>query len=321
MSQHLELKPNSTEHHRLVPDPGTPQGIPRGTPRGAPGIATARHRIRPQSTPRAPTERGLWRTLVIATQDYARRNGFRTAVVALSGGIDSSVVTVLAADALGADNVLAVSMPSDCSTPHSRQDAAELCARTGVALRTIPIQPLVDALHSLLPLDDERGRSRENAQARMRAVVLMAVSNQEDRLVLNTTNRTEFALGHTTLYGDSVGGFAPLKDVPKTLVWQLARWRNTHTVPAPVPPQILTKEPSPELAPGQLDSQLLPAPYNVLDAIIEGYVDRGLSRRRLLTAGFAPPVVDRVLNMIDRAAFKRRQSPPGPRLRSTGFAR
>jgi NAD+ synthase (glutamine-hydrolysing) len=314
MVQHLELPPES----------GT-QGTPRihrsrGTgDTSSPPTAALLH-LRPRLSPDSPPPPSaalaaqVWQTLVLEIRDYAHRHGFRTAVVALSGGIDSSVVTVLAADALGARNVLAVSMPSDCSTAHSRRDAAELCRRTGVDFRSIPVQPLVDVLHSLLPLD-ERGRSLENAQARMRAVILMALSNQERRLALNTTNRTEYALGHSTLYGDSVGGFAPLQDVPKTQVSQLARWRNTRSTPAPIPLHVLIKEPSPELAPGQLDSQLLPASYDVLDAIIEGYVDRRLNRDQLLSAGFDASVVDRVLTMIERAAFKRRQSPPGPRLR------
>ncbi|MFF2350429.1 NAD(+) synthase [Kitasatospora sp. NPDC058115] len=262
----------------------------------------------------------IWRALVVGTRDYARKNGFATTVVALSGGIDSALVAVIAADALGAANVAGISMPGDYSSEHSKADAAELARRVGLDFRTVPIQPIVDAMPDVLRLD---GIAAENIQARARGMILMAVSNQEDRLPLNTGNKTEYSCGHNTLYGDQVGGYAPLKDVPKTLVWALARWRNDQArrrgEPEPIPDRTITKEPSPELQPGQVDSELLPAPYEVLDEILAGYVEADLSRDELVARGASPAVVDQLIEMVERGEFKRRQAPPGPRVSRRAF--
>ncbi|MFF3404111.1 NAD+ synthase [Streptomyces sp. NPDC002659] len=267
-------------------------------------------------------EEEVWQALVTGTRDYAHKNRFTSAVVALSGGIDSAVVSVIAADALGASHVVAVSMPSACSTGHSQNDAAELGRRVGLDFRSIPIQPLVDPVLHTLSLD---GIAVENVQARMRSVIAMALSNQEGHLMLNTGNKTEYGCGHATLYGDSAGGYAPLKDVPKTLVWRLARWRNAQAEERgelpPIPEHIILKEPSPELSAGQVDSQLLPAPYEVLDHILAGYIDANLGRDELVASGSDAVVVDRVIQMVERGEFKRRQAPPGPKISRRSFGR
>ncbi|MEU4645519.1 NAD+ synthase [Micromonospora sp. NPDC023814] len=272
----------------------------------------------PRHPPAEPGE--VWQALVTGTRDYARKNGFASAVVALSGGIDSTVVAVIAADALGPENVLGISMPSVFSSDHSMFDAEELGQRVGLDFRVVPIQPVVDSVAALLPVD---GVALENVQARARGMLLMAVSNQEGRLALNTGNKTEYSCGHNTLYGDQVGGYAPLKDVPKTLVWALARWRNAQAyacdTPAPVPERTITKEPSPELQPGQVDSQLLPAPYEVLDRILARYVEDQLSRDELVADGFDADVVDCVIEMVERGEFKRQQAPPGPKISVRAF--
>src|SRR5690606_24966203 len=215
-------------------------------------------------------------------------------VLGLSGGIDSSVVAAIAVDALGPHRVVGVSMPSQHSSDHSRQDAAELAKRTGLDFRTEPIQPMVDAFLANMSLS---GIAVENLQARVRGVILMALSNQEGHLVLTTSNKSELAVGYSTLYGDSVGGFNPLKDVPKTWVWRLARWRNRAAEEAgqlpPIPQRSITKPPSAELRPGQQDTDSLPA-YEELDALLADYIDRDLGRDRLVAAGHDPATVDRV---------------------------
>jgi NAD+ synthase (glutamine-hydrolysing) len=279
------------------------------------------------STPRPPRAQPcslpeVWNALILGTHDYTRKNGFDSAVVALSGGIDSAVVAVIASDALRPANVTAISMPSSCSSAHSRSDAAELGKRLGLDFRVVPIQSMVDSTLGAVPVD---GIALENIQARIRGLILMAVSNQEGHLALNTGNKTEYGLGHNTLYGDQVGGYAPLKDVPKSLVWQLARWRNTLAeergeIP-PIPLNIITKEPSPELQAGQLDSQLLPAPYEMLDAVLAGYVDAELGREDLIAIGLDATVVDQVIEMVERGEFKRHQAPPGPRISARSFGR
>jgi NAD+ synthase (glutamine-hydrolysing) len=242
-------------------------------------------------------------------------------ILALSGGIDSAVVATIACDAVGAANVVGVSMPSQHSSEGSRDDAADLAKRTGLDYRTEPIQPMVDAFLANLSLS---GLAVENLQARVRAVVLMALSNQEGHLVLTTGNKSELAVGYSTLYGDSVGGFNPLKDVPKTLVWRLAIWRNSLAEPAgelgPIPQNSITKPPSAELRPGQLDTDSLP-PYDVLDPILAGYIDQEVSRDDLVAGGHDPRLVDRVLRMVDLAEYKRRQSAPGTKISFKAFGR
>jgi NAD+ synthase (glutamine-hydrolysing) len=266
-------------------------------------------------------EAEIWSALVLGLRDYVAKNGFRSVVFGLSGGIDSAVVAAIAVDALGAERVVAVSMPSGYSSAHSRDDAADLAKRTGLDYRSEPIQPMVDAFLANLSLS---GLAVENLQARVRGVILMALSNQEGHLVLTTGNKSELAVGYSTLYGDSVGGFNPLKDVPKTLVWKLARWRNADATrrgqEPPIPENSITKPPSAELRPGQVDTDSLPD-YEVLDAILTGYIDGDQGRDDLVAAGHDPALVDKVLRMVDIAEYKRRQSAPGTKISIKAFGR
>jgi len=265
-------------------------------------------------------EAEVWSALVLGLRDYVNKNGFRSVILGLSGGIDSAVVAAIAVDALGADRVFAVSMPSSYSSTGSRDDAADLAKRTGIDYRVEAIQPMVDAFLASMSLS---GLAVENLQARVRGVILMALSNQEGHLVLTTGNKSELAVGYSTLYGDSVGGFNPLKDVPKTMVYRLARWRNTQgrpLIPSPIPENSITKPPSAELRPDQKDSDSLPD-YDLLDPIIKGYVDHDLGRAQLIAEGNDPALVDRVLRMVDLAEYKRRQSAPGPKISGKAFGR
>jgi len=263
----------------------------------------------------------VYRAVTLGLRDYVRKNGLRSVVLGLSGGIDSALVAAIACDALGPENVHAVSMPSDYSSAHSRDDAAELARRTGLRYRVQPIAPMVKAFISELGLT---GVAEENVQARCRGVILMGISNAEGPLTLATSNKSELAVGYSTLYGDSVGGFAPLKDVPKTLVWELARWRNAEAerrgeVP-PIPESSITKPPSAELRPGQVDQDSLPE-YDVLDAILDRYVEGAEGRAQLVEAGFDPVMVDKVVSLVDRAEWKRRQFAPGPKISALAFGR
>ncbi|HZI98034.1 MAG TPA: NAD+ synthase [Actinomycetales bacterium] len=262
----------------------------------------------------------VYQALVTGLRGYVRKNGFSRVLIALSGGIDSAVVAVVAVDAVGAANVTAISMPSVHSSEHSKDDAAELARRTGLDYRVEPIAPMVASFD---PMAFE-GVAEENLQARVRGVVLMGVSNSEGHLVLATGNKSELAVGYSTIYGDSVGGFAPLKDVPKTLVWELARWRNADAErrgePPPVPEGSISKPPSAELRPGQTDQDSLP-PYDVLDAVLEAYVVGAQGRSELLEAGFDADVVDQVVTLVDRAEWKRRQFAPGPKISTVAFGR
>jgi NAD+ synthase (glutamine-hydrolysing) len=261
------------------------------------------------------------RALVVGLRDYVAKNGFRSVVLGLSGGIDSALVASISADALGPENVVGVSMPSSYSSGHSKDDAADLAKRVGLDYRVIPIAPMVDAFLENLTLT---GLAEENLQSRVRGVVLMGLSNQEGHLTLTTGNKSEMAVGYSTIYGDSVGGFNPLKDVPKTLVWQLARWRNEHAAALgetpPIPENSISKAPSAELRPGQTDQDSLP-PYDVLDAVLQAYVEGAQGRSELIASGYAPEVVDSVVTMVDRAEWKRRQSAPGPKISAVAFGR
>jgi len=266
-------------------------------------------------------EAEVWGALVTATRDYVRKNGFASVVLGLSGGIDSALVATIACDALGPDAVHVVAMPSQWSSDHSVTDAEELARRQGLHWSLVPIASVVDAWRSLLELD---GLAVENLQARVRGTTLMALSNQHGHLVLTTGNKSELATGFSTLYGDSAGGFAVIKDVPKSLVWDLARWRNAFALergqPAPIPENSIEKPPSAELAPGQLDSDRLP-PYDVLDALLDAYVEQDRGRADLIAAGFDADLVDRVVRLVDAAEYKRRQSPPGPKITGRAFGR
>lgn len=274
-----------------------------------------------QQAPRLDDTAEVWSALVAGVAGYVRKNGFGSVLLGLSGGIDSAVVAVIAADAIGGRNVVAVSMPSAYSSEHSKDDAADLAQRIGCDYRVQPIGRLMDAFLAELPVT---GVAQENLQARARGVILMALSNSEGHLVLATSNKSELAVGYSTLYGDSVGGFAPLKDVPKTVVWALARWRNAEAArrgePAPIPERSITKPPSAELAPGQTDQDSLP-PYDVLDAVLERYVVHAQGRSELLEAGFDAAVVDSVVTLVDRAEWKRRQFAPGPKISPVAFGR
>ncbi|MFL6144951.1 MAG: NAD+ synthase [Labedaea sp.] len=284
--------------------------LPAYAPLPAPGVAE------PLSD-----EAEVWAALVTGLRDYAHKNGFRSAVLGLSGGIDSAVVAALAVDALGADGVHGVSLPSVYSSEHSRSDAEELANRTGLHYRVVPIADMVAAFTGPLGLT---GLAEENVQARCRGVTLMGLSNQHGHLVLATGNKTELAVGYSTIYGDAVGGFAPIKDVPKTLVWELAKWRNAEAdkrgETPPIPESSISKPPSAELRPGQLDTDSLPD-YLLLDRIVDEYVEGDRGYRDLLVAGYDPKLVEEVLRMVDRAEFKRRQYPPGTKVTWKAFGR
>lgn len=263
----------------------------------------------------------LWNALVTGTRDYVRKNGFRTVILGLSGGIDSAVCAAIAADALGPENVYGVSMPSRYSSDHSRSDADDLADRIGLNFSTEAIADLVAPVETQLELD---GVAAENLQARIRAIILMGLSNMHGHLVLTTGNKTELSVGYSTIYGDSVGGFAPIKDVPKLLVWELARWRNEHAESRgetpPIPENSIAKPPSAELRPGQVDQDTLP-PYEVLDAILDAYVGRELGRDDVVALGFAPETVDFVTRLVDRSEWKRRQGAIGPKITGMAFGR
>jgi NAD+ synthase (glutamine-hydrolysing) len=263
----------------------------------------------------------IYKAVVLGLKDYVRKNGFRSVILGLSGGIDSTLVATIACDAIGAENVVGVSMPSEYSSDHSRDDAAELAKRTGLDYRIVPIAPMVRPFLDALGFT---GIAEENLQARVRGVILMGISNQEGHLVLTTGNKSELAVGYSTIYGDSVGGFNPVKDVPKTLIWELARWRNAEAerrgeVP-PIPENAITKAPSAELRPGQTDQDTLP-PYEGLDPLLERYVEQAHGRSELLADGFPPGMIDSVVTMVDRAEWKRRQSAPGPKTSPVAFGR
>ncbi len=266
-------------------------------------------------------EAEIYGALVLGLRDYVRKNRFRSVLLGVSGGIDSTLVAAIACDAIGAENVYGVSNPSDWSTPHSMDDAAELARRTGMHLDTIPIGDLFEAFQKQLALD---GLAEENLQARIRAVIWMGLSNQHGHLVLACGNKSELSVGYSTLYGDAVGGYAPLKDVSKTMVWKLATWRNAHAVEQgerpPIPENAIRKPPSAELRPGQLDTDSLPD-YALLDDILDDYVEHDRSAADLVAQGFDPGVVTSVLGMVDRAEYKRRQYPPGPKISTRNFGR
>jgi NAD+ synthase (glutamine-hydrolysing) len=271
--------------------------------------------------PRLPDLADVYAALVTGTRDYVAKNGFRSVILGLSGGIDSALSATIAADAIGPDRVHVVLMPGRYSSDHSVGDAEDLAKRQGLHARTVPIRPMVDAFGSELDLT---GLAAENLQARIRGMILMSLSNEEGHLVLTTGNKSELATGYSTLYGDSAGGFAPIKDVPKTLVWELARWRNHEAEgrgeTPPIPESSITKPPSAELAPGQLDTDSLPD-YAVLDALLDDYVDHDMGAAELVAAGHDPGLVDRVISMVDRAEYKRRQYPPGPKISVKNFGR
>ncbi|GAB2716428.1 NAD+ synthase [Kitasatospora kifunensis] len=266
-------------------------------------------------------EAEIYAALVTGTRAYVRKNGFTSVLIGLSGGIDSALVAAIAVDAIGAQNVTCVSMPSQYSSQHSKDDAAELARRTGLHFRTVSIAPMFDAYMASLGLT---GLAEENLQSRLRGTLLMAISNQEGHLVLAPGNKSELAVGYSTLYGDSVGAFGPIKDVYKTLIFQLARWRNEVAVERgevpPIPENTILKPPSAELRPDQVDSDSLPD-YDLLDSILDAYVEGDQGRDAIVARGFEAAVVDRVVRLVDTAEYKRRQYPPGPKISPKGFGR
>jgi NAD+ synthase (glutamine-hydrolysing) len=275
----------------------------------------------PMIWPRLPDLAEIYGALVLGVRDYVRKNGFGSTIQGLSGGIDSALTATIAADALGPDRVHVVLNPSPYSSEHSVADAEELVRRQGIHSRLIPIKPMMDGFDTSLDL---HGIAAENLQSRIRGMTWMALSNEEGHLVLACGNKSELATGYSTMYGDAVGGFAPLKDVPKTLVWQLARWRNERAAAVgqtpPIPENSITKPPSAELAPGQLDSDSLPD-YAILDRLLDEYVEQDMGSAELVAAGHDPELVERVIRMVDKAEYKRRQYPPGPKISVKNFGR
>jgi NAD+ synthase (glutamine-hydrolysing) len=263
----------------------------------------------------------VWRALVTGTRDYVDKNGFPGVILGLSGGIDSAVCAVIASDAIGPERVYGVSLPSRYSSSHSKDDAKELAENLGLNFRVEPIADLVAPFDNQLGLE---GLAAENVQARARGIVLMSISNMEGQLVLTTGNKSELAVGYSTIYGDSVGGFAPIKDVPKTMVWELARWRNEQArlrgeVP-PIPLSSIEKPPSAELRPGQTDQDSLPD-YDVLDEILDLLIVQGLDHPQIVANGYDSEMVAKIVTLVDRAEWKRRQGAIGPRVSSVAFGR
>ncbi|GGS34015.1 NAD+ synthase [Streptomyces badius] len=270
---------------------------------------------------RLEDEEEIYSALVVGLRAYAAKNGFSSVLIGLSGGIDSALCAAIACDALGAQNVYGVSMPSKYSSEHSKDDAAELARRTGLNFRTVPIAPMFDAYMGSLELS---GLAEENLQARLRGTTLMALSNQEGPIVLAPGNKSELAVGYSTLYGDAVGAYGPIKDVYKSSVFRLAKWRNRAAEERgqtpPIPEASITKPPSAELRPGQVDTDSLPD-YEVLDAILELYVDRDRGMDEIVAAGFDAELVAKTLRMVDTAEYKRRQYPPGTKISPKGFGK
>jgi NAD+ synthase (glutamine-hydrolysing) len=292
--------------------------LPAVDAQGAAAAAYPTGRIAP---PLRPDEE-VYRACVTGLAGYVRKNGFRSIVLGVSGGIDSALAATIAADAIGGANVVGVSMPSSFSSEHSKDDAADLVKRLGADYRVQPIAPMVDAFQDQLSLE---GVAEENLQARVRGVVLMAISNREGHLVIAPGNKSELAVGYATIYdAGSIGGYAPLKDVDKSRVWALARWRNNAALDAgeipPIPESSITKPPSAELRPGQTDQDSLP-PYDLLDEVLDAYIEHAEGRAELLARGFDPAVVDKVVTLVDRAEWKRRQYPLGPKVTSLAFGR
>ena len=266
-------------------------------------------------------EAEMWQGLVMGLRDYVSKNGFKSVVLGLSGGIDSALVAAIAIDALGAKRINGVAMPSKYSSGHSVEDAQALADATGIHFRITPIAPMVDAYMNNVVL---KGLAEENLQARVRGTTLMGISNQEGHLVLATGNKSELAVGYSTLYGDAVGGFAPIKDIYKTDVWALSRYRNALALERgevpPIPERSITKEPSAELRPDQKDSDSLPD-YPLLDQVLRAYVDEDHGYEALLADGFDPELVRRVISLVDKAEYKRRQYPPGTKVSGRAFGK
>ena len=277
--------------------------------------------VAPMITPRLSDEAEIWKALVSGLRDYVYKNKFRSVALGLSGGIDSALVAAIAVDAIGAKCVNGVALPSKYSSEHSIADAKSFAENTGIHFRIVPIEPMVDAYLTSMTL---KGLAEENLQARVRGTALMGISNQEGHLILATGNKSELAVGYSTLYGDAVGGYAPIKDIYKTDVWALAKWRNAKAVAdgevPPIPENSISKEPSAELRPDQKDSDSLPD-YELLDQILWRYVDEDQGIAAINAAGFDATTVARVIAMVDTAEYKRRQYPPGTKVSARAFGK
>jgi NAD+ synthase (glutamine-hydrolysing) len=304
-----------------------PRGLERG-PRLSPVVISDAPRVNadlrsPSRAPLLGPEDEVYEALVLGTRDYVRKNGFSGVLVGLSGGIDSSLVATIAADALGPEQVHAVAMPSRFSSEASLSDAAALAGHLGIELRTIPIEPAHASLLAMLepslgvPL---AGLTAENIQSRIRGMILMALSNALGWIVLTTGNKSELATGYSTLYGDTAGGFAVIKDVPKTLVYRLCQMRNARAGTDLIPAPVLTKPPSAELRPDQRDDESLP-PYEILDPVLAAYVEDDHTAAELVAAGFDPELVSQVVRLVDTAEYKRRQTPLGVRVTPKAFGK
>ncbi len=282
---------------------------------------TAVNAVAPIITPRLSDEAEIWQALVTGLRDYIYKNKFRSVALGLSGGIDSAVVAAIAVDAIGAKCVNGVALPSKYSSDHSIADAESFAANTGIHFRIVPIAPMVDAYLNSLTL---KGLAEENLQARVRGTTLMGISNQEGHLILATGNKSELAVGYSTLYGDAVGGYAPIKDIYKTDVWALAKWRNAKAIAdgevPPIPENSISKEPSAELRPDQKDSDSLPD-YELLDQVLWRYVDEDQGIAAIIEAGFDAATVARVIGLVDTAEYKRRQYPPGAKVSARAFGK
>src|SRR5947207_4806386 len=292
---------------------------PAGSAAPSPVVLGAPQRIEPKME----RLQEIYSALVLCTGDYVRKNNFKQVIIGLSGGIDSSLTATIAVDALGAENALGVSMPSGYSSEGSRTDAQELADNLGIHVLTIPIEDIFrTALKVLQPAlgEGDPGIAAENLQARIRGNILMAISNKQNALVLTTGNKSEMATGYSTLYGDMAGGFAVIKDVLKTLVYELARYRNTLGDRPIIPPSVIEKPPSAELRPGQKDTDTLP-PSEVLDPILRAYAEEARSLEEIVAMGFDRKTVERVMRLVDTSEYKRRQAPPGVTITTRAFGR
>ena len=268
--------------------------------------------------PSLSDEEEIWKALVVGLKDYVSKNGFKSVALGLSGGIDSALTATLAVDALGKESVYGLLMPSKYSSTHSISDAKELAENLGIGYEIIEIGGVVNSFQSAIELS---GLAEENIQARVRGSLLMGLSNQRGHLILATGNKSELAVGYSTLYGDAVGGFAPIKDIFKVDIWRLARWRNSQAGgKGLIPVNSIEKAPSAELSPGQKDSDSLPD-YELLDQVLKLYIEKNIDATKIIASGFDKALVDRVVAMVDKAEYKRRQYPPGPKVSPIAFGK
>jgi NAD+ synthase (glutamine-hydrolysing) len=268
--------------------------------------------------PSLSDEEEIWKALVVGLRDYVSKNGFKSVALGLSGGIDSALTAALAVDALGKESVYGLLMPSKYSSTHSISDAKELAENLGIGYEIIEIAGIVSSFQSAIELS---GLAEENIQARVRGSLLMGLSNQRGHLILATGNKSELAVGYSTLYGDAVGGFAPIKDIFKVDIWRLARWRNSQAGgKGLIPVNSIEKAPSAELSPGQRDSDSLPD-YELLDQVLKLYIEKNIDATKIIASGFDKALVDRVVAMVDKAEYKRRQYPPGPKVSPIAFGK